>query len=601
MALMQVQKNGTIMQIDAGNLSIWTSAGWTPVQQSSSSSTPTSSQTQPTTQSQPSQTYTPPQPTSSAPTSGGNVNLAAYGITNPNQSLTSDQMARLQADYDNLQPVNVVDGGVYKTIGYTGYLIPKATVVGPNGDRVVVRTDNLTGKYRTANEMTSQGYKIEGNTPGQSADKTITSNGVMDQGQRPALKLRDGTIVQPTDPNYDKYSTVQGVTKIANTDKQILSDNGRLYAWDGKTATYIPDQGSLQNYVNQGYADTRASYSGVAQASPSSSSSGFSQSGAPSGSYNAGSQPGSATNLSGGNTAIPAAVNPQDAQWVNSLYQKYFDRVATSSELANWAKESPQALEQFLQADAKKYGYTSKYFQQQNGQNLDQALSIINNSNLPPAIKDLWSTVVKGYPPGIEFNTQEILKTFQNIKDNTIDPHFRELANIAMNDVKNQVDTLKQNRSTELETEQTNAKQNVKDAQQNLESSGLTFSGKAVDQLGDKSAFQQPGANGKSALPDQTALPFGGLAEGKVNQANRLMATSSANRYTQAMKSIGSSAEQQLGSGGISGLGLDGYSPIGGVTGNLETQKEGQYSTTLNQIIDNYNKKQALNTNVQTS
>jgi len=610
MSLMKVSKNGTEMQIDSSNLAIWTSAGWTPVQQSSSPAPSTPAPTQPTSVPSPAQSYIPPAqtytpPTSNAPTSGGNVDLSKYGVSNPDQGLSSDVLSRLNADYDNLQPINVVVNGVYKTIGYNGTLIPKATVVGPNGDRITVRTDNLTGKYRTLNEMTSQGYKVEGNTPGQSQDKTITSTGVMDQGQRPALKLRDGTIVQPTDPNYDKYANVTGVTKIDNTQKQILSDNGKLYAWDGKQATYIPDQNTLQGLVNQGYADTRASYSGVTQGAASSaggtSGGGMSQSGAPSGTYNGGTTtPGGATNLAGGSTAVPPTVSPQDAQWVNALYQKYFDRVATSSELANWAKESPQALDQFLASDAKKYGYTSKYFQDTNNKSLEDALSVIDGSNLPPAIKDLWKTVVKGYPQGIEYNTDDILKTFQNIKDQTIDPHFRELTNIAMNDFKTQADALKTNRTNEVETQQANATQNVQDTQKGLEGSGLTFSGKAVDQLGAKAAFQQPGANGASALPDQSTLPFGGLAEGKVNQANRLIASSSQNRFTQAQQSLGAAAEAKLGSGGVAGLGID-YNPIGGITGDLKTQQEGQYGTTLNQVIDNYNKKQTLNTNVQPS
>lgn len=594
MSLIKVTKNGTEMQVDSSNLAIWTGAGWTQVPQSSSPAAPTPAPAQPTSTAQP---YMPPaQSSSPAATPSGNVDLARYGVS-PNSPLTAAQQQAMNADYDNLSPIYALQNGSYNVVGYSGTLIPKATVVGPNGERVTVRTDNLTGKYRTLDEMKSQGFKIEGQTPGQSADKTVTATGVMDQGQRPALKLRDGTIVQPSDPNYDKYSQTTGVTKIDNTQKQIVSDNGRLYAWDGKQASYIPDQNALQTFVNQGYADTRAPYSSVTAAASTPSSGG-----APSGSYAGGAPtPGaSGSPATGGSTAVPPGVSQQDSQWVNAAYQKYFDRVATSSELANWAKESPQALEQFLAADAKKYGYTSKYFQDTNNKSLQDALGVIDGSNLPPAIKDLWKTVVKGYPQGIEYNTDDILKTFQNIKDQTIDPHFRELTNIAMNDFKTQADSLKTNRQTELESQQANEKQNIQDTQKGLEASGLTFSGKAVDQLGAGSAFQQPGANGASALPAQSSLPFGGLAEGKVNQANRLMATSSQNRFNQAQQSLGAAAEAKLGTGGVQGLGID-YNAIGGVTGDLNTQKEGQYGTTLNQVIDNYNKKQTLNTNVQPS
>lgn len=301
----------------------------------------------------------------------------------------------------------------------------------------------------------------------------------------------------------------------------------------------------------------------------------------------------------GGPSGTQNVVNPSDKAWIDSYYQKYFDRTATSSELANWAKETPQALEQFLAGDAKKLGYTSKFFQDTNNKSLQDALSVIDSSTLPPAIKDLWKTVVKGYPQGMEYNTAEILKTFQTIKDQTIDPHFRELTNIAMNDFKTQLDNLQTNRSQEEEAQRANAGDNIRQAKEGLEKSGLTFSGKGIEQLGKDSAYQQPGQANGSQLPDQ--MPFGGLFyEGKVNQANRLMATSSKSRFDQAQQALGAAAEQKLGTSGAAGLGIT-YNPTGGVTGDITTQQQAQYGSSLNQIIDNYNKKQTLNTNVNPS
>jgi len=66
-----------------------------------------------------------------------------------------------------------------------------------------------------------------------------------------------------------------------------------------------------------------------------------------------------------------------------------------------------------------------------------------------------------------------------------------------------------------------------------------------------------------------------------------------ANRST--MDALNASLEAQLGSVGASRAGAQ---VQGGITGSLETQKQGQYGQTLQQIMDNYRKKQTLNTNI---
>lgn len=47
-----------------------------------------------------------------------------------------------------------------------------------------------------------------------------------------------------------------------------------------------------------------------------------------------------------------------DPSQINSLYQKYFKRDATSAEIANWSKEPSSSLDSFLQSEQKKYGVT---------------------------------------------------------------------------------------------------------------------------------------------------------------------------------------------------------------------------------------------------
>lgn len=491
----------------------------------------------------------------------------------------------LESQYDDITPIVANVNGSLVTVGFKGTKIPTAVVVGPNGERVTVRTDNKTGKYRTLNEMTSQGFNVE-KAPGIANNNTNYNTGSgTDLANKPSLTLSNGTVISPSDPNYDTYKNLQGVTVNGNNNLQPVHVGPTQFAQlvsQGLTESDIVRQGTdilikptsrFFNQVAPSAGSGSTTVGGTTTGTTTTPTSGSGTTGAPS----------------------PTTVDPSDKAWINSYYQKFFDRDATSSELQNWSKETPEALNQFLSGETKKTGYTSKYFQDVNNKSLQEALGVIDGSNLPPAIKDLWKTVVKGYPQGIEFNSDEILNTFQKIKEQTIDPHFRELTDIAMNDFKTQSANLQTNRAQELEAQDANAKASMEQAKKGLEGSGLTFSGKAIDQLGKDSAFQQPGGNPGSQLPPQ--LPFGGaLAEGKVNQANRLMATSSESRYNQAMQGLGVAAETKLGTQQAQGLGVN-YNAIGGITGDLNTQKEGQYGTTLNQIIDNYTKKQTLNTN----
>lgn len=294
--------------------------------------------------------------------------------------------------------------------------------------------------------------------------------------------------------------------------------------------------------------------------------------------------------------SVEAAVNPADKAWIDSYYKKYFDRNATSSELTNWAKESPQALEQFLQKEAKTYGYTSSYFKDDGNKRMETAMNIINSSNLPQGIKDLWAATVAGYPSGMEYNAQEVLNTFNHIKTSTIDPQFAELATIAARDFQRNLNEQKSKFEMDQEALRANAGQNIRQAKEGLEKSGMTFSGKAIEDLGANSAFAQSGTSQPGAIPQQQ--PFGGLFyEGNVNQQNRLMASSASLANKSTMDALNASLEQQLGSNAAAAAGA---TVQGGITGALETQRQSQYGQTLQQIMDNYRKKQTLNTNITT-
>jgi len=649
------------MTIDSNNLSTWLAAGYTQVGGSQPTAPAPAPTPQPAQQPQQQQYQQPvQQPTYNSPTpaNAGNIDLGKYGISNPD-GVSSQQLSQLAQDYDDLMPITVVQNGVYKTIGYQGTPIPKATVVSPSGERVTVRTDNKTGKYRTLAEMQQSGYKIE-SAPGVSADKTTVAGGAQALDQRPALKLKDGSIVNSTDPNYDKYKNVAGVTPIDNKQKQILNDNGKLYAWDGRQATYIPDQNTLSKYVSQGYADTRANYQGVTgqagamvnapgtvntpgsspQPLPGQSVStnipfkaslsqdqkqsinqlvqnkpdpntwsaldkqnwSYATNNAPLPSASAG-VPGGQADYSGqggqnaaasGQNAGGFNVDPVDRTWINQLYQKYFDRDATTAEMSNWSKENPQALEQFLGMEAKKYGYSSKYFKDSDEQRLKSALDMIENSNLPPELKQLWAATVKGYPSGVEYNSQEVLNTFNKIKQDTIDPYFKELATIASTDFSRALQQQKSEYELTQEKLRADAGQSIRQVKEGFEQSGMTFTGKAIQELGAQSAYSQNGGNG-TQIPTQQPTD-GMFYEGNVNQQNRLMATSASLQNKATIDALNRSLEKTVGSEKAAGAGA---TVSGGITGELATQQQGQYAKTLSQVLDNYRQKQQLNTNIQ--
>ncbi|MFA5125355.1 MAG: hypothetical protein WC473_06085 [Patescibacteria group bacterium] len=296
-----------------------------------------------------------------------------------------------------------------------------------------------------------------------------------------------------------------------------------------------------------------------------------------------------------GGQAPVSGQNPQ-TQWVNDYYQKYFDRPATQAELDNWGKETPQNLEAFLKQEAQRYGYTSKTFQTEESQRLQSAYDKIDGSNLPPELKQLYKDVVKNYPPGIEFDANEILNTFQKIKDETIDPQYRNYIAQAEKGLTQNLADIEQQRVSELEQERSQAGLAIRQAKEGLEKAGMTFTGKAIETLGSEAAIPQ-GATGAETTPTQE--PFGGLFyEGLVPQYNRLSSSSSQARYESALKSLGLSAEQQLGTAGVSKFGISGYTPVGGTTGTLEEQKKQTEASTLQQLLNNYQEKQKSLTNL---
>lgn len=630
-------RDGSIAQnnVPQSDVSYWVSQGWSTSQPSAQPQASTPAPAAPTPA--PAQS-TPSSQTSFSPetTKQDQASIPA-GYVRISEQQANQIQSGASTDYEDIRFVRSLSGNNVVATAYA-YPIPKATLVNAQGQRVVVRTDGKTGsRIPSSQEMMSQGYRLE-KAPGvpvepftnqsQNTQQTKTG-GAIDQRQSPDIITSDGRRITASDPQYTQYLSIPGTIQINPQTNQIIPNTiGNIQTFaDGSqlnTQTGQPVRGRLDNIPTAS--------GGSSTGAPSTSSqtgqnvllrpSQFSQLQAQGLTENdiqrngvdiylkptsrfysqvAGNQEtgGTGTGTAMGTDPTQMGSNSVDAAdrtWINQLYKKYFDRDATSSEMMNWARESPQALDQFLQKEAKTYGYTSSYFKDEGNQRLEAAMNIINNSNLPQNLKDLWAATVKSYPSGMEYNADEVLKTFNQIKTSTIDPQFAELATIASRDFQRNLNEQKAKFEMDQETIRANAGENIRQAKEGLEKSGMTFSGKAIEDLGASSAYAQPGTTQGGAIPQQE--PFGGLFyEGKVNQQNRLMASSASLANKSTLDALNASLEQQLGSNAAAAAGA---TVQGGITGALETQRQNQYGQTLQQIMDNYRKKQTLNTNITT-
>lgn len=262
----------------------------------------------------------------------------------------------------------------------------------------------------------------------------------------------------------------------------------------------------------------------------------------------------------------------------------------------------PSSYQDWLKAEGPPEGYAQNTSQTGSiNDSTKSALDVLENSpffqNLPEDQKALLRMTVKSWDPTAEVNMDNVLKEFDKIKSGTIDPYFKEQVDVFSNDVKDQWNTLQMNRGMELEQERSIGGQNIRQARSDLEASGMTFSGQGIEQLGNKSAYAQPGQNPNSAIPNQTAVgdsedltQKGGMTftdgrffEGTVNQANRLMSTSSAQRYMENVRRLGRSVEDVLGGSTAASM-VQGYSPAGVSKGSLNESKDQQYAQTLSQL-----------------
>lgn len=427
-------------------------------------------------------------------------------------------------------------------------------------------------------------------TPGPNdyGGKEGLNKALADQGQAP---LQGETGFQNQQTEFEKYFKEERAK--GRTPEDILQDNPFIQketvsvtGMEKTPMQYKNAQGQiidLKNYPNMTDSDLRAQgWTPVSETTPQATGGHTAQ-----------------DNSQNGNSKTDEMPKmPQPI--IDKVYQA-FGRFPTDQDIKNYNYNSEvfekQLDTEISKKEEEKKTEETKMQTEEEKANTEAALKIIDEAissgQIPPEMGDLWKTVVGNYQ-GTSFDQQEILNAFNKTKQEVIDPYYKELTDVAIKDFQTAFQNLEGSRERELEVERANAGEDIRQAKAGLETSGMTFTGKGVQELGGQSAYaQEPNAN--VTTPTQT--PFGGMFyEGNVNQRNRLMASSSMANYQNSLQNLGRQAETRLGTAGASGLGIN-YTPTGVTQGTLAQEKQQKEASTLQDYINQWQEKQKLLTN----
>jgi hypothetical protein len=210
-----------------------------------------------------------------------------------------------------------------------------------------------------------------------------------------------------------------------------------------------------------------------------------------------------------------------------------------------------------------------------------KAMDYIEGADLDDEFKSQLKSIIAGYDYDKEVNVENILAEYNKLASKTINPEYQARTEAAINELTAARNFLQAERETQLETERLQAGENIRQVKGDLESSGLTFSGKAIQELGDKSAYPQFMGGTLPAQPNANGMFY----EGKVNQLNRLMAQGSDTAFRQSIDTLGRTAEDQLGAR-ASTLNLPGYAYTPGIRGSIEKEKNQTLGATLSRLAE---------------
>lgn len=202
----------------------------------------------------------------------------------------------------------------------------------------------------------------------------------------------------------------------------------------------------------------------------------------------------------------------------------------------------------------------------------------LNNGTIDSGTYQFFKKAVEAWDPSSQIDYANILNTFEGIKSSDIDPYFKEQANVFIQDLQTNREALQASHVLETTQNDQQAKQLKENMQQDLASKGMTFTGEAVKQLGNQSAYATEGTPQAANSPIPTIAPFAG--DGVLQQQTQAAGSSSDIRYQKSLQDLANQAEATLGTQGAAGL-VPGAKQIGGITGTLPSQEKQAQASTL--------------------
>lgn len=263
-------------------------------------------------------------------------------------------------------------------------------------------------------------------------------------------------------------------------------------------------------------------------------------------------------------------VNPTQVQ---EVYREYTGRDATPEEvrwhteshpisyddLVNWGKTAPEAQRELdKNVTQKEQGLTDALAM------IDQAVS---DGLLDPDTARMYKRVVNDYE-GEEVKVQEILDTFKKIKEETIDPYFKELVDVSQEELRANVESLRGQRERQIESTQLGQQEEIRGTKAGLESRGMLYSGEAVRELGKLSPYNTT----------QT--------KGRIPSKHDIISTSQTAGYQEQLQGLARESEMLYGSVPTDIFKPGEYTPMGvDVTAKMPLAQEGTEAGVLGQLI----------------
>ena len=211
---------------------------------------------------------------------------------------------------------------------------------------------------------------------------------------------------------------------------------------------------------------------------------------------------------------------------------------------------------------------------------------------------DLFKEMVKNFQ-GTNLNYNTIINEFKKIRETTIDTEFALRARQFERDLEVTKSKIEKQKADELEAIGVSEDEAVEQAQESLEASGMTFSGKGVEVLGEKSAISPEkmvstltdpqgtvkfAAKGTPEYEELISQGFNEKAlEGKIEQKANLLRTSAEARSTESFQNLLTGVEDIMGTERAKATGVTGQL-AGGITGTEEAARRKTEAGTLTNL-----------------